>query len=212
MEPLGRKSGDSFRSMSSYRQSYRSRSYKKQLEQEVTKTQSAEKVRRELLLFTICVWVSESDYILLACFHMFMFHELFCSYAFVILFFHFLSFFFFKASVCHEWIIEHLWTWTGFQLSHRRHSSPASSYQEAKPESDQWHFRCEGGKRRHPRPSQEWLFWFLKFWKNHIYVSQVTSEGSTHNRHQSDIGEQPNPPWQRVLGGKCWGDREQCFC
>lgn len=56
MEPLGRKSGDSFRSTSSHRQSYRSRSYKKQLEQEVTKTQSAEKVRKEQLLFTIPVW------------------------------------------------------------------------------------------------------------------------------------------------------------
>ncbi|GAA6223214.1 melanopsin-A-like isoform X1 [Lates japonicus] len=43
MEPLGRKSGDSFRSMSSYRESGRGRSYKKQLEQKVTKTRAAEK-------------------------------------------------------------------------------------------------------------------------------------------------------------------------
>lgn len=46
MEPLGRKSGDSFRSMSSYRESGRGRSYKKQLEQKATKTRAAEKVRK----------------------------------------------------------------------------------------------------------------------------------------------------------------------
>ncbi|XP_059194151.1 opsin 4xb [Centropristis striata] len=43
VEPLGRKSGDSFRSMPSYRQSSRGRSYKKQLEQKSTKTNAAEK-------------------------------------------------------------------------------------------------------------------------------------------------------------------------
>ncbi|XP_074493916.1 opsin 4xb [Sebastes fasciatus] len=43
MEHLGRKSGESFRSMSSYRQSSRSRSYKKQLERKNTKTHSEEK-------------------------------------------------------------------------------------------------------------------------------------------------------------------------
>ncbi|XP_049906529.1 melanopsin-A-like isoform X1 [Epinephelus moara] len=43
MEPLGRKSGASFRSLPSYRQSSRGRSYKKQLEWRTTKTQLAEK-------------------------------------------------------------------------------------------------------------------------------------------------------------------------
>ncbi|XP_040011502.1 opsin 4xb [Xiphias gladius] len=43
MEPLGRRSGDSFRSMSLYRQSCKGRSYKKQLEQKTTKTHAAEK-------------------------------------------------------------------------------------------------------------------------------------------------------------------------
>ncbi|XP_037632836.1 melanopsin-A-like [Sebastes umbrosus] len=43
MGHLGRKSGESFRSMSSYRQSSRSRSYKKQLERKNTKTHSEEK-------------------------------------------------------------------------------------------------------------------------------------------------------------------------
>ncbi|XP_028270095.1 melanopsin-A-like [Parambassis ranga] len=43
MEPLGRKTGDSFRSMSSYSQSCRGRSYKKQLEQKTIKNNTAEK-------------------------------------------------------------------------------------------------------------------------------------------------------------------------
>ncbi|XP_051277596.1 opsin 4xb [Dicentrarchus labrax] len=43
MEPLGRKSGDSFRSMSLYSQSCRRKSYKKQLVQKTTKTYTAEK-------------------------------------------------------------------------------------------------------------------------------------------------------------------------
>ncbi|XP_070821386.1 opsin 4xb isoform X1 [Chaetodon trifascialis] len=43
MEPLGRNSGDSFRSMSSYNQSYRGRSYKKQLEAKTTKKCAPEK-------------------------------------------------------------------------------------------------------------------------------------------------------------------------
>ncbi|XP_029296068.1 opsin 4xb [Cottoperca gobio] len=43
MEHLGRQSGDSLRSMSSYRQSSRSRSYKKQLERKSTLTHEAEK-------------------------------------------------------------------------------------------------------------------------------------------------------------------------
>ncbi|KAK5871119.1 hypothetical protein PBY51_004017 [Eleginops maclovinus] len=42
MEPLGRKSGVSLRSMPSYRQSSRNRSYKKQLERNTAKTQAAE--------------------------------------------------------------------------------------------------------------------------------------------------------------------------
>nr|AIG92844.1 melanopsin 4x2 [Hippoglossus hippoglossus] len=43
MEPLGRKSGDSFRSMSSYGHSCRGRSYKKQLERKATKTYAPQK-------------------------------------------------------------------------------------------------------------------------------------------------------------------------
>ncbi|XP_042344165.1 melanopsin-A-like [Plectropomus leopardus] len=43
MEPLGRKSGASIRSLPSYRQSSRGRSYKKQIERKTTKTQPAEK-------------------------------------------------------------------------------------------------------------------------------------------------------------------------
>nr|UAY98667.1 opn4x2 [Lutjanus erythropterus] len=43
MEPLGRRSVDSFRSMSSHSQSYRGRSYKKQLGQKTTKPHLAEK-------------------------------------------------------------------------------------------------------------------------------------------------------------------------
>ncbi|XP_019956652.1 opsin 4xb isoform X1 [Paralichthys olivaceus] len=43
MEPLGRRSGDSFRSMSSHGQSCRGRSYKKQLERKATKTHAPEK-------------------------------------------------------------------------------------------------------------------------------------------------------------------------
>uniref|UniRef100_A0A3Q3WWS4 Rhodopsin n=1 Tax=Mola mola TaxID=94237 RepID=A0A3Q3WWS4_MOLML len=43
MEPLGRRSGDSFRSTSSYRQSYRARSCKKRLQQEPTRAHTAEK-------------------------------------------------------------------------------------------------------------------------------------------------------------------------
>lgn len=43
MEPLGKKSGDSFRSVSSYRQSCRSRSYKKQLERKTSKTHRGDK-------------------------------------------------------------------------------------------------------------------------------------------------------------------------
>ncbi|XP_076587952.1 opsin 4xb isoform X1 [Chaetodon auriga] len=43
MEPLGRKSGDSFRSMSSYNQSYRGRSYKRQSEAKTTKKCAPEK-------------------------------------------------------------------------------------------------------------------------------------------------------------------------
>ncbi|XP_060927738.1 opsin 4xb [Limanda limanda] len=43
MEPLGRRSGDSFRSMSSYGHSRRGRSYKKQLERKGTKTYAPQK-------------------------------------------------------------------------------------------------------------------------------------------------------------------------
>ncbi|KAM9360793.1 opsin 4xb [Symphorus nematophorus] len=43
MEPLGRRSVDSFRSMSSHSQSYRGRSHKKQLERKTTKPHTAEK-------------------------------------------------------------------------------------------------------------------------------------------------------------------------
>nr|ANA75359.1 melanopsin 3 [Paralichthys dentatus] len=43
MEPLGRRSGDSFRSMSLHGQSCRGRSYKKQLERKATKTHAPEK-------------------------------------------------------------------------------------------------------------------------------------------------------------------------
>lgn len=45
MEHLGRKSDDSFRSTSSYSQSYRGRSHRKQLQRKTTKTHTAEKVR-----------------------------------------------------------------------------------------------------------------------------------------------------------------------
>ena len=49
MEHLGRKSGDSFRSLSSYNQSRRSRSSKKHLERKSTKTHAAQKVRKHTI-------------------------------------------------------------------------------------------------------------------------------------------------------------------
>lgn len=157
MEPLGRKSGDSFKSRSSYRQSHRGRSYKKRLEQETTKTHTAEKVRKHKVrkknhywwncYFFPCVlgvvWIRRFFACMLSCIHVLQIILFLCICVCVCLFFTS------PESVYHEWIIEHLWAWTGFQLSHRCHSPPASSYQEAKPESDQWDFRGKGGERQH---------------------------------------------------------------
>lgn len=125
-----------------------------------------------------------------------------------------LTFFFFTlpAPIYHEWIIEQLWTWTGFQLSHRRLSPPTGSYQEAQPESDQWDVRCTGEERQLQWSLREWLFWFLEFRKNPIHWSQVTSGCPTHHRHQSHIWEQPHQTWQHLLRRQYWGDGEQCFC
>lgn len=128
-----------------------------------------------------------------------------------VFFFYYLLFIFtLSASICHDWIIEHLWARTGFQLSHHRHSPSTSSYQEAQPESDQWNFRCEEKERQHQ--SQKWIFWLPEFWKVSIYCSQVTSGCSTHNRHQSNFWEQPHQAWQWLLRGQCWSNGEQFFC
>lgn len=55
MEPLGKKSGDSFKSMSSYSQSYRGMSRKKRLERRTANTRTAEKVRKKNVVFvTVC--------------------------------------------------------------------------------------------------------------------------------------------------------------
>lgn len=49
MESMGRNSGDSFRSMSSYNQSCRSKSYRKQLERKSSKIRKVEKVRKHAM-------------------------------------------------------------------------------------------------------------------------------------------------------------------
>ncbi len=163
MEPLGRKSADSFRSTSSYNQSYRGRSYKKQLERKTNKTRAAEKVRKHNIkkvwnqlkcvldhwwFFFSCVPGGVSIMqILFACMRSCFANDFLlvslCLYVFF-------SFFFFTlpASIYHEWTIKHLWARTGFQLSHHRHSPLTSSYQEAQPESDQWDFRRRGRERQ----------------------------------------------------------------
>ena len=148
MEPLGRKSGDSFKSMSSSSQSSRGMSRKTRLERRTAKTRTAEKVRKKkrVFYFHVCLkgrWIT----LLFICLHVFMHLWVFL---FVSLFLFLLNVFFtLPASICHEWIPMRLWEWTGLQLSHHRHSPLASSYQEAQPESDHWDFRCAGEDRQH---------------------------------------------------------------
>lgn len=153
MEHLGRRSADSIRRMSSSRHSTRGRSHKRRLGQQPVTTRTEEKVKKRnmnpinvmLCRFSLrCVHVWIRWLLLHAFIHL---H----SRQFVRLFLLFFSFSFIPpASVCHKWIIEHLWAWTGVQISHHRHSPPASSYQEAEPQSDQWHFWSSKGKERHP--------------------------------------------------------------
>lgn len=220
MEPLGRRSGDSFRSTSSYRQSYRARSCKKRLQQEPTRAHTAEKVRKHQVnkcgitidySFPMCAWNQ-------TCFFFFPFF-----FACMLSSIHFLRIIqFLRICVClflftlpvfiyHERIIEHLWAWTGFQLSHRRDSPPASSYQEAQPEPDQWDLGCTGGERQHQRQTgpQKRLFPLPKFWKDPFHGAPVASGCTTHNRHQPHVREQSNHSWQRLLRGQCRGAGEQ---
>lgn len=157
MEHLGRRSADSVRRMSSSRHSTRGRSHKRRLGQEPVTTRTEEKVKKRnmnpinVVLFLknvqifsqVCACLNQM--ITAACFHSFTFSSICASFSFI-LFFSFIP----PASVCHKWIIEHLWAWTGVQISHHRHSPPASSYQEAEPQSDQWHFWSSKGKKRHP--------------------------------------------------------------
>lgn len=86
MEPLGRKSGDSFRSVSSSRHSYRGRSHKRRLQQEPIKTKTAEKVRKKIIInataaFLPCVW--SHLIIFLHAFNSFMFSSICASFSFI---------------------------------------------------------------------------------------------------------------------------------
>lgn len=117
MEPLGRRPGDSFRSTSSYRQSYRARSCKKRFQQEPSRAHTAAKMRRHQVnkegttidySFPMCAW-NHTCLFLSFCFAFMLssihfFGELFSSCVFVFVFFLFTL----PAFIYHERIIEHL--------------------------------------------------------------------------------------------------------
>lgn len=152
MEPLGRRSGDSFRSISSRSQSCK-RSCKKQLDRKTTKTHTAEKVRKHCRKMWKCESENSQCYLLSStiyttCPHVVKHHTSMIWRWFSHVCVYFLTL---PASVCHEWTIKGLWSRAGFQFSDHRRSPPPSSYQEAQPQSDQCDFRCLWRERKNLR-------------------------------------------------------------
>lgn len=192
MEPVGRRRGDSFRSMSSYGQSCK-RSCKKHLDSKTTKSHTAEKVRKQCKKLQ----KRESGNAVLIIIHPCFTHLLL------------------PASVSSEWSIEHLWPWACFQFpEHRCFPSPGAQ-QEAQPQSDQCAFRCLRRERQNLRQAaqpQERFLRVLEFWKNTTHRPQVTSGCSSHHRHQSHDWKQPHQPRQCLLRRQHWGDGKECFC
>lgn len=154
MEPLGRRSGDSFRSISSPHSQSCKRSCKKQLDRKTTKTHKAEKVRKHWRK-SVKVWIRKLTmlsfiHLRLAstCPHVVKHHTsmIWRWFSHVCV-----SFLTLPASVCHEWTIKDLRSRAGFQFSDHRRSPPPSSYQEAQPQSDQCDFRCLWRERKNLR-------------------------------------------------------------